>query len=60
MEKNIAGKKTTTALLLTLFYFPLSEGGCNLVSGNVYRKGGFNFVSGNVYGREQSALHSPG
>ena len=36
MEKNIAGKKTTTALLLTLFYFTLSEGGCNLVSGNIY------------------------
>ena len=36
MEKNIAGKKTTSTLLLTLFYFTLSEGGCNLVSGNVY------------------------
>ena len=38
MEKNIAGKKTTTALLLSLFYFTLSEGGYNLMSGNAYRR----------------------
>ena len=44
MEKNIAGKKTTSTLLLTLFYFTLSEGG-----------GGCNLVSGNVYGRVESA-----